>query len=133
MKRWYCIICGSGRLAPKSLPMRDVRRWCLACSPRQEGLLVPRYRAPSVEAAKKKAEHEAAKEAGRQRAREAEKAREVLKAIVSSDPPPKPTINVRLGCNTLHQATSARCVRVALHKGDHRGHDPSDGMLVVWK
>lgn len=82
MKRWYCPDCGDGLLAPQYLPRNDKRYWCLECSlTSSSNKMVCRYRATSLEGARKMRESELRAIERHRQEREARKAREVAKTI----------------------------------------------------
>ena len=123
MRRYYCAICGTGRLAPSSASSDDVRVWCLPCS-EKTGKLVRRWRCGSAAEAKelaKKREERIARE--RERNARA-KARETARVIQESFSPPvlKRAQPKPVSCGSWSGVTCVYCSKPAGHKGDHYGH-----------
>lgn len=103
MKRWYCQICGNGKLAPAQMHPLDKRRFCLSCSVNRPRL-VERIRATSLERAK-------AKVAEMQLALEKRKAREVVAHVRGKD--------IECGASVPRPTARAVCTRPRGHKGMH--------------
>ena len=124
MRRYYCGICGSGRLAPEQAGRDDVRVWCLPCS-EKTGKLVRRFRCGTPAEAKKAAELQAAnikrRQEERARRHAAAVAADVQKAFGSPSVPTKKGAKP-VSCGNFSGVAMVYCSKPAGHAGDHYGH-----------